>query len=151
MKNISGKLLDACCNGDKEKVIELIAQGVNVNAKNDYSWTPLHWACSYDHKEIVLTLLGAGANVNKKTLTGLTPLHYACYYGRKEIALIFVEASANLFVKDINDETPLDNAYNQNHKDIIGAIYLYYLNKDNKEIANQIKEKYDLKMKDILQ
>ncbi len=45
--------------------------------KNDYGWTPLHWAASRGHKEIVELLIAKGANVNAKNKYGTTPLDMA--------------------------------------------------------------------------
>ena len=64
----------AAVNGH-EKIAELlIANGAEVNTKNENGWTPLHWAAHKDHGEIVGLLIAKGAEVNARTEQGQTPL-----------------------------------------------------------------------------
>ena len=51
----------------KEIAELLIANGADVNVKNDFGPTPLHWAADEGHKEIVELLIANGANVNAKS------------------------------------------------------------------------------------
>jgi ankyrin repeat protein len=50
-----------------------------VDAKDNNSWTPLHWAASWNRKEVAELLLAKGADVNAKTKDdrGSTPLNLA--------------------------------------------------------------------------
>ena len=90
-------LLKACCNqldlGEKMLgiVSTLIGKGADVNARDDYGNTPLHWACHALRKldadeqattmpyglRLVLLLLQNGANKEACNHRGWTPLHYA--------------------------------------------------------------------------
>lgn len=55
----------------------LIDRGVDVNAKTDDDFTPLHVAAQEGHVEVVKFLLDGDANVNFKNKHGWTPLHLA--------------------------------------------------------------------------
>ncbi|MDR0590401.1 MAG: ankyrin repeat domain-containing protein [Puniceicoccales bacterium] len=67
-------------SGDEEKVLDAIAEGGNVNAQNEYGWTPLHSAVSQGHLNIVQALLKYGSpttEVNIQNNDGQTPLDIA--------------------------------------------------------------------------
>ena len=70
--------------GFKDIVELLIAKGADVNAKDNWNWTPLHSAV-YGHKDIVELLITEGANVNARDGGGRTPLWYAKDKGNNEI------------------------------------------------------------------
>ncbi len=70
--------------GLKDIVELLIAKGADVNAKDDWNWTPLHSAV-YGHKDIVKLLIAKGANVNARNGASRTPLWYAQEEGHTEI------------------------------------------------------------------
>ena len=50
----------------------LIANGANVNVKNNYGETPLH---KVDNQKVAALLISHGANVNAKNNYGETPLN----------------------------------------------------------------------------
>ena len=52
-------------------------QGVPVNSRTVYGWTPLHDAARYGRLNIVQELLKRGAIVNATTRSGRTPLYLA--------------------------------------------------------------------------
>ena len=53
----------------------LIDKGADVNHKNKYGWTPLHYAVAFYRKEIVELLLSHQANISAQNKDGYTPLH----------------------------------------------------------------------------
>ncbi len=59
-------LVQAARFGDYGVSKMLIKRGVDVNAKDIYSGTPLHWAAKNGHKKIVELFLKAGADVDPK-------------------------------------------------------------------------------------
>jgi len=73
----------AAIRNHKEIAQLLIAKGADVNAKNKYGGTPLHYAAT---KEIAELLIAKGANVNMREIDGSTPLDLAIKRKRTEIA-----------------------------------------------------------------
>ena len=62
----------------------LIRQGADVNAKDEYGLTPLHFAAAKDAAAVVL--LEHGADVNAKSNKGATTLHGAALKDSSTVA-----------------------------------------------------------------
>jgi hypothetical protein len=97
-------------NGDLAGVQALLDAGVDVNAKDEGGWTPLHRAAFAGHKEIAELLIDNGAEVNAKNEDGWTLLHLAVVNGHKEIVELLIDNDADVNAKDELEETPLDFA-----------------------------------------
>jgi ankyrin repeat protein len=69
----------AVIDGNIEAVKKHLADGVDVNAKNDSENTPLHRAALKGHKEVVELLIQNGADVNARSHNYLTPLNFAYF------------------------------------------------------------------------
>jgi ankyrin repeat protein len=80
-------LIEASESGNIEDVKEYLADGTNVNARDDqFGGTPLHGAAGYGQTKIAELLLTEGAEVDSKDdKYEVTPLHYAALRGQKEI------------------------------------------------------------------
>ena len=66
----------AADEGHTEVVELLIANGVEVNGKDEDGRIPLHFAANSGHKEVVELLIANGADVNARDDDGGTPLDY---------------------------------------------------------------------------
>ena len=64
-------------NGNIEGVKLAIANGSDVNAKDEDGWTPMLFAAAKGHKETVELLIAKGAKVNTKDYFDKTPLDRA--------------------------------------------------------------------------
>ena len=72
--------------------------GADVNATDNFKWTPLHHACHTGQKDVVEFLLQNGANLDAAALNGGTPLFRAIeasqvnneinYYSYTEVYMI---------------------------------------------------------------
>ena len=68
---------DAIKEGDIQAVMQHLAAGTDVNAKDENGVTPLHWTKT---EEIAELLIAKGADVNARTGSGETPLDLAIKY-----------------------------------------------------------------------
>ena len=59
----------------------LLKAGANVDAANEYGYTPLYAAAQEGHEACVSLLLEAGANKDAADKIGFTPLHVAALKG----------------------------------------------------------------------
>lgn len=65
-KRLNEELHTAVRGGNKERVIELLKQGADVNASDEHGNTPLHFAAWGNHQEVIELLLGSGADFDAK-------------------------------------------------------------------------------------
>ncbi|KXJ94013.1 BTB/POZ domain-containing protein [Microdochium bolleyi] len=64
------ELLQACRRGDLRRTQELISEGVNLNGKDKFDYTPLIIASLCGHYELVRLLLESGALAERDTFQG---------------------------------------------------------------------------------
>ena len=105
----------AAKDGNIEAVKQDLADGTDVNAKDDKGRTPLHDAAEGGHKEIAELFIAAGADV--KNNLGGTPLHEAAASGHKEIVELLVTKGADVNA-NIGGWTPLHLAVDEGHTEI---------------------------------
>ncbi|KAK6365055.1 hypothetical protein LTS17_011533 [Exophiala oligosperma] len=71
------KLCSACRRGDLKVCQEMIQEGTNINAKDQYDYTPLILASLCGHYEVVQLLLESGALCERDTFQGERCLYNA--------------------------------------------------------------------------
>lgn len=71
------ELFPAIRLNDIETVKSLLLGGANVNHKEEYGVTLLHWASTHGHFDMCQLLLDNGADVNATDIFGNTPLYWA--------------------------------------------------------------------------
>ena len=76
----------------------LIAQGADINVKDEYDRTPLHYHAQVNDIERVALLLEKGADIEAQDKYKNTPLLFAEYHA--EVAQLLLEKGANINVKD---------------------------------------------------
>ncbi|MFB2979310.1 ankyrin repeat domain-containing protein [Microseira sp. BLCC-F43] len=115
LKDPTSLLGCAAAFNNKELALLLIAKGADVNALNQWSQTPLHWAAQNNSKDVAQLLIVKGANVNAKEQSGDTPLHYAAFYNSKDVAQLLIAKGANVNALNQAGDTPLHQVvlYNQ--------------------------------------
>ena len=101
--------------GNTAKVWALIAKGAKVNAKDNYSRTPLHWAAWNGHTAVATLLIDNKAVINAKDKWGSTPLHLAASNGHTAVATLLIDNKAVINAKDKWGSTPLHLAASNGH------------------------------------
>ena len=71
-------LIGSLRNGDREIVLGILKQAVDVNLAEADGTTALHWAAHRDDLEIAEILLRSGADASRANDYGVTPLWLAC-------------------------------------------------------------------------
>lgn len=113
---------DAIKEGDIQSVMQHLAAGTDVNAKDDRGETAMFSAVIGGYKEIIKMLVNKGADVNVKNNAGFTPLHEGAYSGQKEIVELLITCGADVNTMKIDGMTPLDMASFGNRNEIAALL-----------------------------
>jgi len=113
---------DAIKEGDIQAVMQHLAAGTDVNAKDERGETAMFSAVIGGYKEIIKMLVNKGADVAVKNNAGFTPLHEGAYSGQKEIVELLITSGADVNAMKIDGMTPLDMATFGNHNEIAALL-----------------------------
>ena len=116
------EFINAVWIGDHDKVIHLIANGVDVNTKNQDGATLLHLAVQNLHISIAEILLSKGANVSVHDEYGITPLHVAAQTGQLSVVKRLMSMGANANVKNKKGESPIQLAALGQYESVIETL-----------------------------
>lgn len=108
-------LLTAARSGDRDAVRELVAGGVDIDARVLHTGTPLIQAVRSGDLDTVDALLDLGADPDRAALGEGNPLIVASRLGLQPIVERLVEAKADVNRVVTYDETPLINAARAGH------------------------------------
>jgi ankyrin repeat protein/mono/diheme cytochrome c family protein len=107
--------------GSLDTMARLIEAGADVNARNRFRSTPLHWA-AHDSAKTAL-LLARGAEVNAKQIEGRTPLFLAASMGANhQTVKLLIEHGADPSLATANGQTPLMAAAARGNVELIGLL-----------------------------
>ena len=84
----------------------LIAQGADINVKDEYDRTPLHYHAQVNNVEKVALLLDKGADIESKAAYDRTPLFAAAYH--PEVTALLIAKGANVKAKDDMKHNPME-------------------------------------------
>ena len=96
--------------GEDEIVKQHLADGIDINLKDEFGYTPLHKAVNSRYFEIAELLIAEGADVNAKNNWGSTPLHMAVSKHWGDAIELLIDNGGHINAKDNTGRTPLDNA-----------------------------------------
>ncbi|KAJ8543341.1 hypothetical protein K7X08_005864 [Anisodus acutangulus] len=100
----------AARKGDVADIKKCIAEGANVNGKDQNGWTPLHRAAFKGKNEGVKVLVNHGAKLDLVDDCGYTPLHLAIEAGQKDVAMYLIAQGAKAILKsfEAKGQVPCD-------------------------------------------
>jgi hypothetical protein len=118
-QNPEEELCEAAVKGEKQKVQELLDQGVRPGAKDRFGSAALSSAVYGGNVEVVNLLIAHGADVNETGLLGMTALISAASNGRVEIVRALIKAKADVHAKTKTGVTALSVAQKNGHSQIV--------------------------------
>jgi len=91
------ELVSACNNGDIERVLALVEQGVNPlgRTKDSAGWTVISSAAHYDRVDILRYFFERGVSLNEPDGQGFLPLHWAAYTGAHAALSFLLDAGCD--------------------------------------------------------
>ena len=93
--------------------------GKNVNERDRFGGTALHWAAFNGLPAVVSLLLERDADVNARdNITGATPLHDAAGAGPLEVVALLLSASPSLNARDNQGRAPLTRALGDGREEV---------------------------------
>jgi ankyrin repeat protein len=114
--NAFAKCVDLCNDAwwnkiNSNELTEYTKNIKSINIKDDYGFTPLHFAVSNNDPKKIQILLNMGANVNAKSHYGFTPIYHAVgKNGDLKIVNLLLMAGAKVNIKNRDGITPLHYA-----------------------------------------
>ena len=115
-------LYEAVSEGDLDLAKSLISSGADVNATNNWGWTPLYIASVNGNSDMVNLLISKGANLNAQNSEGMTPLSFAVIEGNSKIAGLLIESDADMNYKNSSGETLLQIACENGYFEIAAML-----------------------------
>ena len=111
------QMFSAARVGDAAKMLSLLAQGVEINARDARGRFVLHFLARFGLTEAVKEFIEQGASVNAKynfdwwTSNGVTALHEAATRGHEKIVSLLIQEGADINAQDHKGRTALQGYY----------------------------------------
>lgn len=113
----------AAHDGDLDRLMSLMKQGVSCDAADQEGHTALMYAAFNGHSEIVLYLLDAGSEINRVDFLGRTALLYGATGPFPETVRILLDRGADPNKVDTNEHfSPLMHAAAEGHLDVVKVL-----------------------------
>ena len=103
-----------------------ISAGMDANAADSQSWSPLHWAASGGHIGIIEILLQGGANINSRDSQKWTPLFWTSFRGNLSALELLLNRGASHLLKDVHGWTALHWAVSREESPIVTALLKHH-------------------------
>lgn len=110
----NSKALHLAARNNDVSQVESLSLKVDVDARDDFHWTPLHDAADKNqedsHFEVIELLLKHGADVNARSNIGTTVLHFMVYHAGVNTVQLLLNYGADVSLKNSNGESCLHPA-----------------------------------------
>ena len=118
-------LMAATALGFNDIARTLIHYDANINVRNEFGITSLHYAALAGNNNMVGILLDLGANVNEGDKWSYMPLHYAAANGHVSTVRLLLERGADINACSfltVHGLTALRVAYANNHTGVVALL-----------------------------
>ncbi len=108
--------------------LQMLLPNDDINARDRFGHTPLHWACLKGQLDTVKWLIEKGANINARSdcipgeNAGIYPIHCAAESGSVEIVKLLLKKGAKIDAKKSNGETPLVIAVDKGRQHLVEVL-----------------------------
>lgn len=102
----SGALIEACKLGDLDAAMAAIQNGADVNERDAFGRTPMHWCADGGHSKLAMNLAVLKAEINVQDKYGQTPLHFAVNLDDVEMTNTLLDWGADPNIADDDGESP---------------------------------------------
>jgi len=109
----------AAKDGAISRVKHLIAEGADINARDNQGRTPLYEAILGGNVNTVKLLTWHGADINARDNQGRTPLHLASGRNHQAVTELLIDQGADVNATDKDGDTPLNVAIQMGHTDMV--------------------------------
>jgi len=131
MNKKSEDLFKACICGKLDMVKKLLDEGVDINIRDKYKWTPLMDAAIFDHLDVVNYLILRGVDINATEECNMSPLILVARNRRStRIFRKLLDCGANYNIVDDEGKKMID--YLEEHKKEEIEEYIFNLSCDVK-------------------
>ncbi|NXC44720.1 RN5A ribonuclease, partial [Penelope pileata] len=139
--DIASKLNAAVRSHEREKVLELLEQGADVNSKVESGWTPLQSAVQAGDKDVVQILLDKGACPHARKDNGGTAFIEAAMVGDVEILKLLFDCGFNVNDHDDNGFTAFMEAAWYGKEEALRFLYSKGADVNLRRAASEEKKK----------
>ncbi|MBS4022637.1 MAG: ankyrin repeat domain-containing protein [Dethiobacter sp.] len=129
-------LINAVTKADIDEVNKLISEGINLDQKDFYGWTALHWAAIDGNYDISKAILDAGGNPDAMTNFKETPLMKAAGKGHSETVALLLEYGAENNYADSDLWIPLMYAVRSEDVETVRILLNAGADPDHKDYSN---------------
>lgn len=117
-------LHEAAEKGHLEKTWAGLQLGYEVDGKDCYGLSPLHYAANTGYLNVCRLLTKAGANVElacggSTCRSGWRPLHFAAHAGHHDVLKLLLQVGASVVATDGCGRSPIAHARSQEHVDLL--------------------------------
>lgn len=147
MSNLCRHLISAIAFGDNSLCLDLLRQGIDVNAIDKNDWTALHWSAGSGQVDTAQMLFDFGARVQVANKTGASPLHFAATHGHTDTCVLFLEHGSDPSSKNHAGDTAWDIAMRRGHEDCANAMRAWASARVAREVLREIVADSALKMR----
>ena len=118
------ELFESIRQNNIDNVRRLIAQGVEINIKDDKERAPIHLAAWHGYRELLEVLIRHKADVHSKAADGFTAVHFAALSGHADCISVIAERNKGVLnAKTLKgDKTALHIAASKGKEDVIKAL-----------------------------
>ncbi|KAM3356058.1 hypothetical protein P3S68_022772 [Capsicum galapagoense] len=115
----------AARKGEVDDNKKCIAEGANLNGKDQNGWTPLHRAVFKGKIEAVKVLVKHGAKLDVVDYCGYMPLHLALEAGQKDVATYLVAQGAKANLKSFKTKETVSSDLDNHHSHLHTYNFVY--------------------------